>query len=48
MEYQINNMFIEKSIRKCAAKASPDLFIILVNNPKQPLHDRNYFKGKIF
>ena len=26
----------------------PDLFIILVNNPKQPLHARNYFKSKIF
>ena len=26
----------------------PDLFIILVNNPKQPLHERNYFKSKMF
>ena len=26
----------------------PDLFIILVYNPKQPLHARNYFKSKIF
>ena len=26
----------------------PDLFIILVNNPKQPLHPRNSFKSKIF
>ena len=25
-------------------KLVPDLFIILVNNPKQPLHARNYFK----
>ena len=41
MEYQINNIFIEKSCRKCAAKASP---IILVNSPKQPLRARNYFK----
>ena len=25
-----------------------DPFLILVNNPKQPLHARNYFKNKIF
>ena len=29
-------------------KIVPDLFIILVNNPKQPLHPRNPFKSKIF
>ena len=29
-------------------KLVPDLFIILVNNPKQPVHARTYFKGKIF
>ena len=29
-------------------KLVPDLFIILVNNPKQPLHVRNYFKSTIF
>ena len=29
-------------------KLVPDLFIILVNNPKQPLHAKNYFKNKIF
>ena len=29
-------------------KLVPDLFIILVNNPKQSLHARNYFKSKIF
>ena len=26
----------------------PDPCFILVNNPKQPLHARNYFKNKIF
>ena len=26
----------------------PDPFFILVNNVKQPLHARNYFKNKIF
>ena len=29
-------------------KLVPDLFIILVNNPKQPWHAKNYFKSKIF
>ena len=29
-------------------KLVPDLIIILVNNRKQPLHARNYFKSKIF
>ena len=29
-------------------KLVPDLFIILVNNLKQPLHAQNYFKSKIF
>ena len=29
-------------------KLVPDLFIILVNNPKQPFNTRNYFKSKIF
>ena len=26
----------------------PDPFLILVNNPKQPLHARNYFQNKMF
>ena len=39
MEYQIKNIFIEKSCKKCAAK---------VNNPKQPLHATNDFKSNIF
>ena len=29
-------------------KLVPDLFIILVNNPKQPLHARNYFLKRYF
>ena len=29
-------------------KLVPDPFLILVNNPKQPLHARIYFKNKIF
>ena len=40
--------FIKKSLIKCAAKGSPRTFLILVNNPKQLLHARNYLKSKIF
>ena len=40
------NIFIEKSYRKCAAKA--DLFIISVNNPKQPLHARIFLTARYF
>ena len=29
-------------------KLVPDPFLILLNNPKQPLHARNPFKNKIF
>ena len=39
---------MEKSYRKYAPKLVPDPFLILVNNPKQPLHARNSFKNKIF
>ena len=35
---------MEKSCRKCAPNADP--FLILLNNPKQPLHARNSFKSK--
>ena len=27
---------------------APDPFLILLNNPKQPLHARNPFKNKVF
>ena len=39
---------MEKYAENMQQKLVPDLFIILVNNPKQPLHARNYFKSKIF
>ena len=39
---------IGKSCGKCAPKANSRLLFILVNNPKQPLNARNYFKNKIF
>ena len=29
-------------------KLLQDPFLILVSNPKQPLHARNYFENKIF
>ena len=28
-------------------KLAPDPFLILQNNPKQPLHSRNFFKNEI-
>ena len=48
MQYQIKNAFIKNHAENVQQKLVPDLFIILVNNPKQPLHARNYFKSKIF
>ena len=51
MEYQINNIFIEKLYRKCEAKAGPRPLNNFGNShyiQEQPLHSRNYFKGKIF
>ena len=29
-------------------KVAPDPFLILLKNPKQPLHTRNSFKNKVF
>ena len=40
--------FNGKIMQKVQQKLVPDLFIILVNNLKQPLHARNCFKSKIF
>ena len=39
---------MEKSGSKCAPKASPRPLFNLVNNPKQPLRARSYFRKKIF
>ena len=33
---------------KVQQKLDPDPFLTLINNPKQPLHERNYFRNKIF
>ena len=38
---------MEKSCRTSAWEASPRPLFYLVNNPKQPLDIRNYFKNKI-
>ena len=37
------SIYMEKSCRKCAPKSSPRSFLILLNNPKQPMHAKNYF-----
>ena len=36
---------MEKSYRKFAPNASPDLFLILLNNPKQPQYTRISLKN---
>ena len=48
MEYQIKNIFMENHAENMQQQLVPDLFIILVNNSKQPFHARNSFKSKIF
>ena len=40
--------FVASSCKKCAPKTIPRLFLILLNNSKQPLCARNSFKIKIF
>ena len=41
--------FYEKIMQKmCTPKASPRPLFILLNNPKQPLHARNFFKISYF
>ena len=40
--------FYEMLCRKCAPKPSPRTLFNFVNNLKQPLHARNYFKNKVF
>ena len=48
IQYQIRNIFMEKSCRKWAPNASPRPLCNFVNNLKQSLHARNSFKNKIF
>ena len=48
MEYQIKNFLQKNHAKNVLQEQVPDLFIILVNNPKQPLHIRNSLKSKIF
>ena len=44
MEYQIKNLFIEKSRRKCAAKASPRPLYNFGNKPKTAIACKKFFK----
>ena len=39
---------MENHAKNVHQKLAPDPFLILLNNPKQPLHARNSFKNKIF
>ena len=39
---------MEKYAENVHEKLAPDPFLILVNNPKQPLLARNSFRNKIF
>ena len=46
---QVKKYFYARIIQKmCIKSYSHDPFLILVNNSKQSLHARNYFKNKIF
>ena len=46
IEYEIMNIFMEESCRKYVPKAIPRPLFILVNNPKQSIYARNYFKNQ--
>ena len=39
---------MENHAKNVHQKLAPDPFLILLNNPKQPLHTRNSFKNKVF
>ena len=39
---------MEKSAEDVTQKLVPDPSLILINNPKQPLHGRRYFRNKRF
>ena len=39
---------MENHAKNVHQKLAPDPFLILLNNPKQPLHARNSFKNKVF
>ena len=38
---------MEKSRRKFTQKLVPGPFLILVSNPEEPMHAKNYFKESI-
>ena len=39
---------MENHAKNVHQKLVPDPFLILLNNPEQPLHARNSYKNKIF
>ena len=43
----MRNIFIENHAENVHQKLAPDSFLILLINPEQPLHVRNYFKNKV-
>ena len=48
IEYYIKNISWKNHAENEQQKLVPDPFLILVNNPRQPLHARNSVKNKIF
>ena len=44
----MRNFLLENHAENVHQELVLDPFLILVNNPKQSLHTRNYFKSKIF
>ena len=42
------NIFMEKSCRKYAPRATARPLFVLLNSPKQPLHARNSFQIRYF
>ena len=48
IECYIKNIFMENHAENVHQKLVPDPFLILVNNPKQPLHAKSSLKNEIF
>ena len=42
------HFFLKSHAENMHQKLVPDLYLVLVNNPKQPLHARNSFRNKKF
>ena len=48
MEYQIKTFSWKNHAENMQQDIVPDLFIILLNDPKEPLYPRNSCKSKMF